>query len=157
MTDIPRDPVPMKFWGKDHWSTFAYMDTRCVDYIGVPNAEHLRVDGDRHPAFANGAWRSTGGKKYPTLLKGGKRLADHDDWDCIDDLIAAGLLEWEGTDIHPVFKRTPKGRRYADLVREHKVNKGRFANFNPPIEIEKMDITHVGVTAHGLGLGGTVK
>jgi hypothetical protein len=38
--EVPRDPVPIELWGKDHWTTLAYIETRCVDYDGVPNHDH---------------------------------------------------------------------------------------------------------------------
>lgn len=76
MDNIPRDPVPVEKFGKDHWSTFAYIETRCVDYKGVPDRDHMRCDVDRHPGLVN---RGSGGsnQKYPTILKGA-RLENHD-------------------------------------------------------------------------------
>ena len=119
--------VAIEKFGKDHWSTLAYIETRCVNHKGIPNREHMRCDLDRHPGLVNLA--SNGTKKYPTLLKGGEELPDHDDWDCVDDLIAVGFLEWGGTGINPVFKMTPDGLDVAARLRKHKGNGGRFGNF----------------------------
>lgn len=49
--EVPR-PVPVEMWGKDHWSTFGYIETRCVDHDGVPDREHMRCDTDLHPGLA---------------------------------------------------------------------------------------------------------
>jgi hypothetical protein len=102
-TSVPAvDPV---MFGKDHWSTFAYVETRCVDYKGVLDGDHMRCHGARHPMLA-GAGRRAGviggadGAPYPTRLKRAGdgspvELSDHDDYDCIDDLIACGLVSVE--------------------------------------------------------------
>lgn len=94
-TVIPR-PVPMHLWGRDHWSTFAY-----VGYVATGEREidkdKMRTDLDRHPHGEGYRKRMLGAgsdKKYPTRLRGGTELPDHDDWDCLDDAVAAGLLTW---------------------------------------------------------------
>ena len=89
MTDTMTEaPVPMAQWGKDHWSTFAYIETRCVDFDGVPCRDHMRCDLDRHPSLRH---RGTSENKYPTRLKGGQERQDHDDWDCIDVVVRRGV------------------------------------------------------------------
>lgn len=125
--------VPVEQWGKDHWSTFAYLECRAVDHDGVINREHMRCDKDRHPGLANSANRYGGDnpRKYPTVLKGGLELSDHDDWDCFEDLIAVGLVTWEGTGIAPVVKFTDKGRVIAGRLRAFKAEGGSFGDFNP--------------------------
>ena len=115
-------------FGKDHWSTFAYIETRCVDYSGVLNKNHMRCDEDRHPGHVNSA-NAHSKKKHPTILKGFVNVSDHDDWDCVDDLENAGFLESHGTGLHPVFKLTTDGRRVAALLRDHKSNGGSFGSF----------------------------
>lgn len=96
VTSVP--PVEPARFGKDHWSTFAYVETRTVDYKGTIEHDHMRCDTDRHPMLAL-AGRRTGvvgfgpsDRKYPTLAKG-EQIENHDDYDCLDDLRAAGLLE----------------------------------------------------------------
>jgi len=122
--------VPMALWGKDHWSTLAYIETRTVDYKGVPDRNHMRCDVDRHPGLAGRAASPiVMDKKYPTLLKGMKKLYNHDDWDCVEDMIAESLLEWEGTGIHPVFVLTKRGKSVCAALRIHKQNGGQFAQF----------------------------
>jgi len=118
--------VSIEKFGKDHWSTFAYAECRIVDNKGVPKKEHMRCDIDRHPGHAH---RGSGQQKYPTMLKGGVKLHDHDDWDCIDDLEAAGFIETLGTGINPVWKLTKKGKEVAGLLRGWKADGGMFAKF----------------------------
>lgn len=130
VVDEPR--LPIEKWGKDHWSTFAYIETRCVDHKGVPNIQHMRCDGDRHPQFDHMTRMTGESGKYPTLYKGGK-LEDHDDWDCMDDCELLGLIENKGTGLHRVYKLTALGKLVAGQLRAHKMNGGNFATFTPTI------------------------
>ena len=59
--------VPMDRWGKDHWSTFMYVETRCVDHGGKLNHSHMREDGIQHP----------------TCLSNGDTIPYHSDWNCV--------------------------------------------------------------------------
>lgn len=119
--------IQLEKFGRDHWSLFAYIETRCVDYGGELNKLHMRCDQDRHPAHRHAGCRE--GVKYPTRLKGDE-VQDHDDWDCANDLESAGLIQIGGTGLHPVFRLTKEGRRVAALLREHKANGGKFAAFS---------------------------
>lgn len=114
----PGQPVPMHLWGKDHWSTFGYIDTRLVDYKGTVDCNHMRGNHVGHDAG------------YPTRLTGGATLADHSDYDCLFDAETAGLLVLQGTGLNPVAKRlTKKGALVAAALRAHKAEGGYFANF----------------------------
>jgi hypothetical protein len=105
-----------------------------VDYKGVPNPEHMRVDLDIHPQFGNRASQagSTRLKKYPTVIKGGEKVEGHDDWSCVDDFVAAGLLEWKGTGVNPVFALTDEGYKVSALLRRHRAEGGKFSEFRYP-------------------------
>jgi hypothetical protein len=118
--------ISIAHFGRDHWSTFAYVETRIVDHDGVLERCHLRCIHQRHPFFAH---RGGDASQYPTRLKGERMQADHDDWDCIDDLEAAGLLENVGTGINPVFRLTVYGEEVAGRLRAHKGRGGQFADF----------------------------
>jgi len=134
---ITRDPVPVELWGKDHWSTLAYIETCCVDGKGKVVNDRMRTDQDRHPALVGHrvAMLSTSSlyddTTYPTRLKGEQSLEDHDDWDCATDMEAAGLLKWEGTGMHPIFVLTEMGIQLCAQLRKHKATGGYFANFSP--------------------------
>jgi len=102
-------PVPVVRWGKDHWTTFAYVETRWVDHRGMLDHDRMRCDRHRHPVFYAAKRRTTalgsdaGGARYPTRLKTETRgpdglwgvidLTGHDDYDCLNDAISLGLLE----------------------------------------------------------------
>ncbi len=128
-----RDPVPVAIWGEDHWSTFAYIATR-VGGDGEPDKNKMRTDVDRHPGLAGqhmAYLHAVDTTKYPTRLKGGVALTDHDDWDCVEDAIAAGLLLWGGTGLHPVFALTDRGWVVLREIVTHKNTGGTFAEFVP--------------------------
>lgn len=103
---IPR-PVPIHLWGRDHWSTLAYIATRCAGKGGQPDKRNMRCHPKRHPHHAHIGTRLDSAP--PTRLIGKTNLFDHDDWDCVDDMIAAGLVEAFGTGMFPAFGMTPAG------------------------------------------------
>ncbi len=117
--------VEVERFGKDHWSTLAYVECCAVDNKGRLNIQRMHCDASRHPGLING----TSFKKYPTTLKGGEELPDHDDWDCLEDLEAAGFIEQHGTGIHPVVVFTDLGYRVVAALRIHKAQGNNFAEF----------------------------
>lgn len=127
--------VTIDKFGKDHWSTFAYAECRMVDDRGILNREHMRCNIKRHPQFANSFnTLQPDMPTSPTMLRGhfkDKRKArrGHDDWDCLYDLEAAGLLKLNGTGISPIVELTDYGRAVAGLLRKHKADGGNFSEF----------------------------
>jgi len=125
-------------WGKDHWSLLAYIQTRCVDHKGVLDLKHLR---SKNPMVQSPSIISPQGWKpdYGTRLKGyflkgdgrdlTKRLDDHDDLDCIEDMEDEGLIENLGSGLHPVCKLTKKGKKISADLSSHKMDGGHFAGF----------------------------
>lgn len=116
--------VPMDRWGKDHWSTFAYAETRCVDYDGYLDPRHLRLDGD----------------KYPTRLAYFEQLSGHTDLDCLLDAEREGLLtisratqrDGKGEVLRLTYhvELTALGKRVAGQLRAHKASGGQFKDFH---------------------------
>ena len=132
-----QDPVPITDFGRDHWSTFAYVECVCVDGGGVPSLRRMRCNPKTHPQFAH---LRTWDEAYGTRLKGHlehfpRILPQHDDWDCINDLVAAGLMSFSvnflSTSPVPQFKLTEKGQEVAALLRIHKARGEIFSTFNP--------------------------
>ena len=113
-------------FGKDHWSTFAYIETRIVDHGGIPHRPHMRCHGDRHPLLV---LPGQDGREHPTRLRDGTALTHHDDWDCIDDLEREGLLFNIGSSINPCYRLTDEGSKVAARLRAHKGAGGNFAGF----------------------------
>lgn len=123
--------VPIEKWGKDHWSTFAYIETVCVDFKGIPDRRRVMCNPKRHPNLV-GFMPMGGmldGSKYPIRLFGGEEKFDYDEWDCIDDMEREGLLQNIGTSTNPKFRMTDYGYDVIRKLREHKSNGGRFASF----------------------------
>lgn len=103
--DDSRDPIGVELFGKDHWSVFAYIECRIVDNHGVIRHDQMRCSVRRHPVMyaqkrLNSLDRTI---EYPTRVKASAtpdtngvyptaEVDNHDDYDCLDDLIAAGLL-----------------------------------------------------------------
>lgn len=127
--------IKAKDFGKDHWSTLAYIETCCVDGKGKVNVLRMRCDPERHPAFAHRGSPIEGTplrNEYPTRLRENVEIFGHDDWDCVDDMVADGILEWGGTGIDPVFRLTTKGWALAGLARRHRAEGKGYATFRPP-------------------------
>ena len=121
-------PIAVQDWGRDHWSTFAYVETRIVEHKGMVDVRHMRCDPDLHPLFAHAGSHSA---KHPTRLREGTR-SDHDDWSCLDDAEAAGLLCNNGTGMHRIYALPEEGHRAAAALRKHKAQGGSFATFRYP-------------------------
>jgi hypothetical protein len=145
--------VPIADWGKDHWSMLAYIETLCVDSrlkgVGEIDKRRVRANGDRHPLHAVnaadcGAWNpdwgtrlagywDTLGRTVPT-----RKIAAHDDWDCLDDMEKAGLVEVI-SEANGFVKLTEKGMKIAAEVRAYKAKGGMFSGFRwtEPAPVEK--------------------
>jgi hypothetical protein len=122
----PEEAVPIEQWGRDHWSTLLYVESVCVDHDGIPNRDRMRVDLERHPFYGGRAhWIQDRKAKYPTRLKGGVEKHDHDDWDCVEDMVEAGVVDWIGTGANPQFALTEKGYKLAAALRQHRAESGR--------------------------------
>jgi hypothetical protein len=131
-SEFASEHVPIALFGKDHWSTFAYIETRIVD-------GGFRITGDPKMRTCRRCWRIANHGKlrhrtivsvYPTRLRDG-RLADlHCDWDCVQDLIVAGLLATSGdVDLGKAITLTDAGFKAIAALREHKANGRNFGEF----------------------------
>jgi hypothetical protein len=114
--------VSIEKFGRDHWSTFAYIETLCIDNGGRPDNRRMRCDVKRHPQYGHDVAALMPGR-YPTRLRGGEERDDHDDWDCADDLEAAGLIKIHGTGIFLFFEMTDRGWQIAAALRAHRATK----------------------------------
>jgi len=128
-------PISIEKWGKDHWSTFAYLETLAVDGgkdgWAIPVRERMRTNEITHPHLLGntfGGGESSYASKYPTRLKEGE-VEGHDDWDCIDDMVKEGLLEDVGSGLNRAFIFTKLGKKVAGELRKHKMNGGNFKDF----------------------------
>lgn len=125
-------PIPVERWGKDHWSTLAYVETRIVGYlatsIGVPRC--VEVWPRR--------WRGSTSPSWSTRLRDAL-LYGHTDYDCLADMVTAGFLTppvraHYGTGETRIvlthrYEFTPLGLDVAQALRRHKASGGNFAQF----------------------------
>lgn len=107
--------VTVRDWGKDHWSTLLFVETRVVDHGGIilKNDPHLR--GHRPKDL----------EQYPTRLRGGVNLYGHGDWDCIMDMVAEGVVTQDGAE----FQLTDSGWIMAGRLRRWKAEGRGIGNF----------------------------
>lgn len=133
-----RKPIPSARWGKDHWSTFMYLETRAVDHRGSIDLRHMRT-------APGGLRRQPVPGDYPTKLNDGE-LYGHDDWDCAEDLEHEGLVENVGTGLNPLYRLTDRGWIVANLIRRHRAEGLPVAEFRLP-ETAVADRDHGGLTA----------
>jgi len=136
--------IQPELWGKDHWSVLAYLETLAVDYEGFakPDARRMTTNHATHAHLGN----PLDGAKYPTRLNDGTVAQGHDDYDCIDDAVDAGILEDIGTGFTLCFKFTKYGTAVVFALREHKMSGKNFGDFKIPDGIKKE-------VKHGEGTG----
>lgn len=94
--------VDMKRFGRTHWNLLRYLSSVPG---GRPDPGDMRCNPRSHPSYAV----RRGSVSHDTRLVDGK-AEDHDDWDCADDLVAAGLLARRPGPGIPAYDLTPAGR-----------------------------------------------
>lgn len=132
-------PVPPSHWGKDHYSTLAYVETRCVDStdgIGIPKHVQIQTNHNRHPGMKN----HVDGSEYGIRLKDGIELPgpDYDEWDCIQDFERYGLLENIGTGTNPAYRMLPLGNELCGKLRAHKTQGGNWGDFELNMKLREV-------------------
>lgn len=137
--------VKTKDFGKDHWSLLAFIECLCVDGregLGEIDFARIRINRESKthcplPCNARcyiGEWNSEHGTRLDGYWKkdgkiNKKRLLpQHDDWDCLEDFEAEGLVEILSS-VNGFVKMTEKGVEIAAALRKHKVDGGSFADF----------------------------
>lgn len=130
--------IPPEQWGRDHFQTLLYLETRAVDHKGIINNQNMRCNPRLHREFANiGFSGIIDGSKYPTRLKD-EEIYNHDDWSCLEDMVKAGCLEAYYWNHNPeemignykaLVMFTPAGLALAAALRAHKASGGKLADF----------------------------
>lgn len=125
--------IPIENFGKDHWSVLSYVKSKCEeskDEVGVLERMEMRCNVNTHPQWAPKVlhkeslqWgpgqgtRLAGYFDFPEgtdpekYLSAGVQLRDHDDWDCLEDLRAAGYIEVISMD-QGLVKLTSLGKHF---------------------------------------------
>lgn len=80
-------------FGKDHWDTLLYVETRNVDDGRFLDKRQLRANPVRHPLHAVNENSAPWQDSYSTKLRDGVAVIGHDDWDVLNDLENSGVLE----------------------------------------------------------------
>jgi hypothetical protein len=145
VTEDAEQLVPMNRWGKDHWSTLAYVEHVAVECAGFQvgsdarmksNRRHTRLlsQGCPNPkrAKSTSAMGMIMRPEHATKLKDGTLLANHDDWACLQDFVAEGLFK-PGLELEPgtVLAFSERGHALTAALRVHKASGGQFAQFDP--------------------------
>lgn len=145
---MDHEAIPVEHWGKDHWSTLAYIETIAVDtpvevrFDGRMRQKrrHFRILHEETKSRCRGVPMDP---KYTTRLKGDRTTERHDDWDCVSDAICAGFLEHGENDgeLEPngVLKFTPLGDQVIEALRRHKKGGGVFHAFDPAEILQKAE------------------
>jgi len=128
-----QDTVSVEAFGKDHWSTLAFVETRCVDDGGIVDKERMRCNTSRHAALLGRIQQRSTSKwdeKWGTILSDGTVLPEHDDWDCLIDLAKAGYVEIVDIDEGNVHL-TDQGWQVAHQLRRFIAEGGTYKAFRP--------------------------
>lgn len=139
--------IPLEQWGKDHWSTLAYLETVTVDYRGLVDNRRMRCNPRLHRRFAhlNQFGQVVDSSRYPTTKA--SDVQQHDDWSCLEDLVTAGLVKayWRVRYPERSFggaqakvELTELGLKITAELRAHKARGGSFTHFSvvlPPSEV----------------------
>jgi hypothetical protein len=132
-----------------------------VDNDGKINNDHMRCNPRRHLTLFHGNVKAAlsysdrpnddGTFRYPTRLKNAE-IPEHDDWDCVEDMVDYGLVRIIGDELD-LEKRwrlgpasgttitvalTELGQKIAHQLRQHKANGGNFADFVPGEQLERV-------------------
>jgi hypothetical protein len=139
------DIIPPQDWGKDHWSTLAYLETVMVDCGGFQvgrdprmraNRRNFRVMAEMCPnpqrAGLNTASRAVAmDRSNGSRLRDGSVVDNHDDWCCVQDMAEAGLFRTgvEGVEPKRVLKLSALGLKVCAELRAWKAGGGQLKDF----------------------------
>lgn len=139
--------VPMEKWGRDHWSTLAYMETVIVEHtvFTVKLDPRMRQTRRMHRVLSEYSPPKDFDRSVPmdrddgTVLADGSIIKGHDDWACVQDIANLGLLNVgpEDVDVGVDLTFSDAGMKLAAELRAHKANGGSFKNFKPVEYITK--------------------
>lgn len=139
---LPLSPslyISIQDWGEDHWSTLAYLETCAVDKKGAIDNLRMRCNPRLHRNFSGIMHgQIIDGSAFHTRAKF-RKLPDHDDWSCAEDMSSYGLLNiyWRKMreemfgDCDARVEFTPAGIELASRLRQHLASGGSFRDFSP--------------------------
>jgi hypothetical protein len=142
------DYIPASHWGRDHWTTLAYIETVMTDLAGFQVGSDARMKSNRRnfrimqrdcpkPKRASNSGLAMAlvmEPQHATKLKDGQQVPNHDDWACVQDMAAEGLFVQSADTVEPgvVLQFSEKGNQVANALREFKRGGGKYADFRWP-------------------------
>jgi hypothetical protein len=99
-------PIPPTLFGTIHWVMLLRVESWAVMNNGEIQKERMSTNYNKRPPAPSGKqWD----KMNSTHLNNGYLVEDHDDWDCLDDLIGNGFVQTEMWKNKKLVKLTEKG------------------------------------------------
>jgi hypothetical protein len=128
--------VPIRKFGKDHWSLLGYIGTVVVNRQGHMEGDRIRVNEARHIGIerprAIREWDPAWGTRLNGYFQNRNdktlHIPEHDDIDCAEDMQAEGLITM-GTLVSCFVQLTDKGRSFVEALNRFKEDGGNFADF----------------------------
>lgn len=150
----PQPPrIEPERWGRDHYSLLGYVFLRAHD-TGTLDPERMRCKrGNPHMTATQQSLLKRHGGPMSTRLVGDADVAEvqeeHDDWDVLDDLIAAGLVVNAGTGANPRVVLTLLGVDVGSFICRHRQELGgwnalRWAPVREGVRVERALATENG-------------
>lgn len=92
-------------FGRDHLALLGYIACRTASHAGLLENQHMRCNPRRHRKLLGDSQFRFGVQwhdKYSSRLKDGTTVSGHDDWSCLEYLVAAGWVSVKSEiDIEP--------------------------------------------------------
>jgi hypothetical protein len=142
------DYIPGSYWGRDHWTTLAYIETVMTDLAGFQVGADPRMKSNRRnfrvmsqqcakPKRASNqgcAMALVMEPQHATKLNDGQQIPNHDDWACVQDMAAEGLFVQAPHEVEPrvILQFSEKGNKIANALREFRRGGGKMADFRWP-------------------------
>ena len=84
--------IPVDQFSLHHRVRMLDIEESCVEHRGDLDLSFFRRNPSRHPRLPGADWMGAWDDTHGTRLSDGSVLADHDDYDVLDDLVAAGWV-----------------------------------------------------------------
>lgn len=110
----------LETFGPNHDQLLVLIEVECVEHRGLLEPHRLRANPARRPSAAGAVWKD----EYSTRLVDGTVLSGHDDWDCLDDLVRAGLVTLKELSPGRAFGLTDAGWSRAHALRRARAKRG---------------------------------
>lgn len=117
--------VQIEHFGHRHWQMLIVALTASMDSERL-DIRQLGLSKNRAHLF------NAGHVCDVTILKNGLVIKDHDDWDCLEDLEAADLIEL-GTLTNPTVEVTQYGCLVYERLCMHKIFEKDYSTFQPAL------------------------